>query len=193
MKKIRKIWSKYGLYICLVCCMVGIIGYFANIMFFQNEKDILNVLVLTSKMDSDLLLEEIEEAVKVDVGEEILIKYMDTSGNEANRAIILTWIRAKTVDIIIGEEEQIDFFAENGCLKEIEEQDISGKSYYDSSVIKYDSDGDVIGREDKKHYGIYINRVAGVRFQTMPVISLAVNFQNKENAINVFELYINQK
>lgn len=193
MEKIKKIWTKYGMYICLICCGIAIIGYFVNIMFFQNKKDILNVLVLNSQIDSELLLDELENVVKVNNGEEIIIKYMDTSGNEANRAIVLTWIRAKTVDIIIGEPEQVDFLAENGCLKEIEEQGKPENLYYDNSIINYDSDGDIIGREEEKHYGIYVNEVAGVSFQTTPVISLAANFQNEENAINAFIFYINQK
>lgn len=192
MSKIKKVWAKYGLYICLMCCMVGIAGYFVNLILFQNKKDILNVLVLSSQINSDALADEIEKVVEVDADEEISIKYMDTKGNEANRAIVLTWIRAKTVDIIISEKNQIEFFAENGCLKELKE----GKTeycYYDNSIINYDSDGGIIGREEERHYGIYVDGISGVEFQTQPIVSLAVNLQNVDNARRVLDFYINQK
>lgn len=194
MKKLKKIWLKYGLYICLMCCLVGIVGYFVNIMFFQNKKDALNILVLNSQIESNALLAEIEEAVDVGTEEEIVIKYMDTSGNEANRAIVLTWIRAKTVDIIIGEQEQLDFFAKNGCLLEIEKEIIGlDERYYNNCIINYDSEGNIIGKEEEKHYGVYVDEVAGVDFQKNPIVSFAVNLKNRDYAMKVLDFYINQK
>lgn len=195
MKKLKKLWVRYGLLICVICCLLGIAGYFFNIMFLQNKEAVLNVLVLSSQIDSNEIVNEIEKVIEVGPDEEIEVKYMDTSGNEANRAIILTWIRAKTVDLVIGEKEQLDFFLENGCLLEIDEElkELEESRYYKGCLVDYDSEGNVVGREEEKKYGIYVEQIAGADLIEVPVVSLAVNYVNKENALNALEFYINQK
>ena len=96
-----------------------IVGYFVNIMFVKNKKDVVSVLVLKPVMDTSALEHELSSVVEVGKGEEIHIQSIDFDV-AANEAIATTWLRSGTIDIVIGREDQIDFYEETGYVGEIQ-------------------------------------------------------------------------
>ncbi|GEM_PF-6619453 len=195
LRKIKKIWLQHGVVICVVCCLIGIVGYFVNIIVFQNHKDVVNVLVLSPEVDVKEMENDLKRVVEVGNNEEIAIKYLDIN-NEANQAIVLTWLRAKTVDVIISDEEKIGFFAENACLLELDGllDPASGEkgTYYYNGIVSYDSEGKIIGKEEDKVYGVHTEKINGIEGMSDPVAAIVANVQNKSNAVRILNHYINE-
>ena len=65
-----------------------------KVIFLENEKTVVSVLVLTPISDQKAFEREVREQVKIKKGEKALIQSIDAQ-IEANHAIATTWIRAK--------------------------------------------------------------------------------------------------
>ena len=75
-KVIKFIRRHIGAIAC-VLIVLTIVGYFVNIMFFQNKKDVVSVLVLKPVEDAEALEREIAAVVEVGKREEIHIQSID--------------------------------------------------------------------------------------------------------------------
>ncbi|MBC5690327.1 hypothetical protein H8S37_15530 [Mediterraneibacter sp. NSJ-55] len=125
--KVIKFIRRHIAVIVSVLITLIIVGYFVNIMFVKNKKDAVSVLVLKPVMDTSALEHELSAMIEVGKGEEIHIQSIDFDV-PANEAIATTWLRSGTIDIVIGREDQIEFYEAAGYLDEIQsvEGDIPG-------------------------------------------------------------------
>lgn len=115
--KIIKLFKRHMLVIITILAVFAIAGYFVNVIFFENKKDVISVLVLETVADTEALEKEIGMVVEAGVKEEIHIQSIDFDLG-ANEAIATTWLRSGTIDVIIGREDQIAFYEEAGYLEE---------------------------------------------------------------------------
>lgn len=183
-------FRRHSVVIAAALVAVLIAAYFVNIIFFENKKVAVSVLVLTPVSDVRALEEEILKIIDIEADEEIGIQFIDT-GVIANQAIATTWIRAKTVDVIIGDREQIKLYAQAGYLKdlkEIEEEGVKdvGEDYM-SGLAEYDNEGKVVSLGEEKCFGKYTGEIAGINIKH-PVIALAANVTNQKNAVKMLFL-----
>lgn len=195
----------------LAGCVLLLLGaYFINIMFVQNQKTAVSVLVLEFMEDTSRLERQIREAVGLDEEEKIEIRTI-SYGVQANKAVALTWIRAEVVDVIIGEEEQMAEFAQAGYLKDLSksdnkmgapekngpeenepernetEGDGAGSCQFADflcGLAEYDQDGNITGTGPETCFGSYIAGLEGIEIKT-PVAGLADNAANMDNALRL--------
>lgn len=161
-----------------VCFVFFLAVYFINVIFIQNEETVVSVLVLEFMEDSFRLEQQVRETVQAEEDQKVEIRTI-ASQVEANKAIVLTWIRAQTVDVIIGEEEQIAEYAQAGYLKELEK----GQSDdFLCARAEYNSEGNIIGTGEEECFGKYTADIPGTEFQK-PVAGLAENAPHRENAL----------
>lgn len=191
--KIKTFFRKYWIVLSLIAAAIIIVGYFVNIIVFENKKDVLNILVLSSDINIEAMEEELYSLIEVNDDEEIVIKYMDSNG-EADQAIILTWLRSRTVDVVIGEEDSIDFYARNGCLADMEELGIeTDESDYYNAVDEYSSEGEIIGTGEQTLFGKYVKPITGLENMEKPIVAMAVNALNTENGMRILSYYMEIK
>lgn len=191
--KIKTFFRKYWIVLSLIAAAIIIVGYFVNIIVFENKKDVLNILVLSSDINIEAMEEELYSLIEVNDDEEIVIKYMDSNG-EADQAIILTWLRSRTVDVVIGEEDGIDFYARNGCLVDMKELGIeTDESDYYNAVDEYSSEGQIIGTGEQTLFGKYVNPITGLENMEKPIVAMAVNALNTENGMRILRYYMEIK
>ena len=133
--KIIKLFKRHMLVIITILAVFAIAGYFVNVIFFENKKDVISVLVLETVADTEVLEKEIGTVVEAGVKEEIHIQSIDFDLG-ANEAIATTWLRSGTIDVIIGREDQIAFYEEAGYLEETQraERGIAGVDIEDPAV-----------------------------------------------------------
>lgn len=115
--KIIKLFKRHMLVIITILAVFAIAGYFVNVIFVENKKDVISVLILETVADTEALEKEIGTVVEAGVKEEIHIQSIDFDLG-ANEAIATTWLRSGTIDVIIGREDQIAFYEEAGYLEE---------------------------------------------------------------------------
>lgn len=148
----------------LAGCVLLLLGvYFINVMFVQNQKTAVSVLVLEFMEDTSGLERQIREAVGLDEEEKIEIRTI-SYGVQANKAVALTWIRAEVVDVIIGKEEQVTEFAQAGYLKDLSKTDNT--------------------MEAAPSFETYIAGLDGLELEK-PAAGLAANAVNVENALRL--------
>lgn len=159
--------------------------YFVNIIFVQNKKTAVSVLVLEYMEDTSALEKQVRQVIGVDEDEKIEIRSI-AHGVEANKAIALTWIRAKVVDVIIGEEEQLTEYAQAGYLKDLSE--IEGSGDFMCAPVESDSEGNIISTGSETCFGKYTLKIPEIDFQK-PVIALTANVTNMDNAVKLLRYY----
>ena len=133
--KIIKLFKRHMLVIITILAVFAIAGYFVNVIFVENKKDVISVLILETVADTEALEKEIGTVVEAGVKEEIHIQSIDFDLG-ANEAIATTWLRSGTIDVIIGREDQIAFYEEAGYLEETQraERGIAGVDIEDPAV-----------------------------------------------------------
>lgn len=192
MKKIKGFLRKHLGKLCIAVLCIAVIGYFVNIIFFENKKDVLTVLVLATDVDRETLSEEIMQAVDVNKGEEISIQTLDYS-NEVNQGVAITWLRSGTIDILIGNEEQMTVFEHYGYLWQLTEAKFTtAKAKFRCGIAEFDNDGNIIKVAGDYWVGVSLDQIAGIDEITSPVISILENAPNKANAVKTLERFCNQ-
>lgn len=192
--------KKYWLWICLVCVLAGIAGYFVNIMVIKNKEEMISVLVLSAKANEAALEREITRQFPISEGEEVVIQVMDPSV-EANYGIVLTWLRARTVDVLIGETDVLKRYAQSGCLADwselgvVKEEEIKRKDEaFLCGLAEYDNEGGILRMGEEQCFGWRSSgEVAEACGLKQPVVSVALNAPHKEAALNATRLLTRNK
>ena len=184
--------KQYAVRILAVCGILLVLAYFINIMFVQNQKTAVSVLVLEFMEDTSALEQQVREALGAGEDEKIEIRTI-SSGIEANKAVALTWIRAEVVDVVIGSETQMTEYAQAGYLKDLSGMKASeqgseedGASNFLRGLAQYDQDGNVTGTGPKTCFGRYIPGISGAQIE-QPVAGLADNASNVDNGLRLLQ------
>lgn len=184
--------KQYAVRIVAVCGILLVLAYFINIMFVQNQKTAVSVLVLEFMEDTSALEQQVREALGAGEDEKIEIRTI-SSGIEANKAVALTWIRAEVVDVVIGGETQMTEYAQAGYLKDLSGMKASeqgseedGASNFLCGLAQYDQDGNVTGTGPKTCFGRYIPGIPGAQIE-QPVAGLADNASNVDNGLRLLQ------
>ena len=93
--------KKYAAALLAGCAVLLLAAYFINIMFVQNKKTAVSVLVLEFMEDTSVLEQQVREVLGTAEDEKIEIRTI-SAGVGTNKAVALTWIRAEVVDVFIG-------------------------------------------------------------------------------------------
>lgn len=179
--------KKYAAGLAAGCVIILLLAYFVNLIFVQNKRTAVSVLVLEFMEDTSGLEQQVREAVGADGDEKIEIRSI-SYGVQANKAVALTWIRAEVVDVIIGEEEQMAEFAQAGYLREVGETSVGQPYDFMCGLAEFDEEGKITATGPEKCFGKYAGEIPGVDFQK-PVIGLADNVTNAENAVELLHFF----
>ena len=179
--------KKYAAALLAGCAVLLLAAYFINIMFVQNKKTAVSVLVLEFMEDTSVLEQQVREVLGTAEDEKIEIRTI-SAGVGTNKAVALTWIRAEVVDVIIGEEEQMTEYAQAGYLKDLGSTEAEQPGAFLCGLAEYDRDGNVTGTGPESCFGKYAGEIAGVRMEK-PVAGLADNASNVENAMELLDYF----
>lgn len=193
------------------CALLLLFVYFVNLMFVQNQKTAVSVLVLEFVEDTSGLERQIREAVGADEKEKVEIRTI-SYGVQANKAVALTWIRAEVVDVIIGAEELMTEFAQAGYLKDLDKMERSGhraealeeaetegdgagsrrSGDFLCGLAEFDQEGNVTGLGPDTCFGKYTAEIPGAAIET-PVAGLADNAPNLENGQKLIDFFASKR
>ena len=184
---VRFIW-RHAAAIAGIIAAVVILCYFANLMLFQNEETVLGVAVLEQVEDGDGLEQALGQIIGMEEDEKIMIQSLDTT-IPANQPIVTTWIRAGTVDLVIGTEEEIELYASAGYLTDLsvagEKLKASEERKYMCGTAEYDDEGNVTSIGEEQWFGVYADPIPGVDIEA-PVIALSAKMSHEEAAWAAF-------
>ena len=178
---------KYAAVLLAGCAVLLLAAYFINIMFVQNKKTAVSVLVLEFMEDTSVLEQQVREVLGAAEDEEIEIRTI-SAGVGTNKAVALTWIRAEVVDVVIGEEEQMTEYAQAGYLKDLGDTEAEQPDAFLCGLAEYDKEGNVTGTGPESCFGKYAGEIAGVPMEK-PVAGLAGNASNLENALRLLNFF----
>ena len=178
---------KYAAVLLAGCAVLLLAAYFINIMFVQNKKTAVSVLVLEFMEDTSVLEPQVREVLGAAEDEEIEIRTI-SAGVGTNKAVALTWIRAEVVDVVIGEEEQMTEYAQAGYLKDLGDTEAEQPDAFLCGLAEYDKEGNVTGTGPESCFGKYAGEIAGVPMEK-PVAGLAGNASNLDNALMLLNFF----
>ena len=178
---------KYAAVLLAGCAVLLLAAYFINIMFVQNKKTAVSVLVLEFMEDTSVLEQQVREVLGAAEDEEIEIRTI-SAGVGTNKAVALTWIRAEVVDVVIGEEEQMTEYAQAGYLKDLGDTEAEQPDAFLRGLAEYDKEGNVTGTGPESCFGKYAGEIAGVPMEK-PVAGLAGNASNLDNALMLLNFF----
>lgn len=178
---------KYAAVLLAGCAVLLLAAYFINIMFVQNKKTAVSVLVLEFMEDTSVLEQQVREVIGAAEDEEIEIRTI-SAGVGTNKAVVLTWIRAEVVDVVIGEEEQMTEYAQAGYLKDLGDTEAEQPDAFLCGLAEYDKEGNVTGTGPESCFGKYAGEIAGVPMEK-PVAGLAGNASNLDNALMLLNFF----
>lgn len=178
---------KYAAVLLAGCAVLLLAAYFINIMFVQNKKTAVSVLVLEFMEDTSVLEQQVREVLGAAEDEEIEIRTI-SAGVGTNKAVALTWIRAEVVDVVIGEEEQMTEYAQAGYLKDLGDTEAEQPDAFLCGLAEYDKEGNVTGTGPESCFGKYAGEIAGVTMEK-PVAGLAGNASNLDNALMLLNFF----
>ena len=178
---------KYAAVLLAGCAVLLLAAYFINIMFVQNKKTAVSVLVLEFMEDTSVLEQQVREVLGAAEDEEIEIRTI-SAGVVTNKAVALTWIRAEVVDVVIGEEEQMTEYAQAGYLKDLGDTEAEQPDAFLCGLAEYDKEGNVTGTGPESCFGKYAGEIAGVPMEK-PVAGLAGNASNLDNALMLLNFF----
>ena len=178
---------KYAAVLLAGCAVLLLAAYFINIMFVQNKKTAVSVLVLEFMEDTSVLEQQVREVLGAAEDEEIEIRTI-SAGVGTNKAVALTWIRAEVVDVVIGEEEQMTEYAQAGYLKDLGDTEAEQPDAFLCGLAEYDKEGNVTGTGPDSCFGKYAGEIAGVPMEK-PVAGLAGNASNLDNALMLLNFF----
>lgn len=179
--------KKYAAALLAGCAVLLLAAYFINIMFVQNKKTAVSVLVLEFMEDTSVLEQQVREVLGTAEDEKIEIRTI-SAGVGTNKAVALTWIRAEVVDVIIGEEEQMTEYAQAGYLKDLGDTEAEQPDAFLCGLAEYDKEGNVTGTGPESCFGKYAGEIAGVPMEK-PVAGLAGNASNLDNALMLLNFF----
>lgn len=179
--------KKYAAALLAGCAVLLLAAYFINIMFVQNKKTAVSVLVLEFMEDTSVLEQQVREVLGAAEDEEIEIRTI-SAGVGTNKAVALTWIRAEVVDVVIGEEEQMTEYAQAGYLKDLGDTEAEQPDAFLCGLAEYDKEGNVTGTGPESCFGKYAGEIAGVPMEK-PVAGLAGNASNLDNALMLLNFF----
>lgn len=200
--KIRQFMDYYLVQTVIVLLCVGIVAYFIKTIAFDRKDIVLSVMILNDNenMDIDLMETELKDYLGIfSEKQDITFSFLKTDIAQ-NDAIILTRLRAKSVDILISDKKIFQKYASNGIYAELDgmlDQELIQQNQYkllQGRVSVLDGDGNVISEEPAKNYGW--NLAENEKYVTLggitkdAVLGIVVNSMNCENAAKTIEYFI---
>lgn len=179
--------KRYAAALLAVCAVLLLAAYFINIMFVQNKKTAVSVLVLEFMEDTSVLEQQVREVLGAAEDEKIEIRTI-SAGVGTNKAVALTWIRAEVVDVVIGEEEQMTEYAQAGYLKDLGDTEAEQPDAFLCGLAEYDKEGNVTGTGPESCFGKYAGEIAGVSMEK-PVAGLAGNASNLDHGLMLLNFF----
>lgn len=200
--KIRQFIDYYLVQTVIILLCVGIVAYFVKTIAFDRKDIVLSVMILNDNenMDIDLMETELKDYLGiVSEKQDITFSFLKTDVAQ-NEAIILTRLRAKSVDILISDKKTFQKYAGNGIYAELD--DVLGEEVIQQNQDKLlqgrvsvlDEDGSVIEEEPAKNYGW--NLAENEKYVTLggitkdAVLGIVVNSMNCENAVKTIEYFM---
>lgn len=193
--RIKVFLGRHGIRIAAIALALGIVLYFVNIIVFQRKEMVLSVLILSEEDSVDIGI--LEKGIRRELDAEsekkdVEILFLDVS-MEANRAILLTRVRARTVDIIISEPDIYRMAASGGMCMDLKEAlpisayDAVRRDLCMGAVSVFDGAGQVADTGQEKEFGLDLTESAVLmqcnRSLTEPVASVVTNSERVDNAI----------
>ena len=103
--------------ICTIILMI--IGYFIKVIGFDRKEVVLSVLILdeTENLDIDMLKTEWKESLNITSEKEDIMIMIHNTEIAQSEDILLTKLRARTIDILIAEEELFEKYEESDFFR----------------------------------------------------------------------------
>lgn len=202
--KIRQFIDYYLVQTIIILLCVGIVAYFIKTIAFDRKDVVLSVMILNDNenLDIDLMEAELKDYLGiVSEKQDITFSFLKTDVAQ-NEAIILTRLRAKSVDIIISDKKTFQKYASNGIYAELDDllDEVLIQQNQDKllqgKVSVLDGEGKVISEETEKNFGW--NLAENKKYVTLggimkdAVLGIVINSMNCENAVKAIEYFMEQ-
>lgn len=202
--KIRQFIDYYLVQTIIILLCVGIVAYFIKTIAFDRKDVVLSVMILNDNenLDIDLMEAELKDYLGIaSEKQDITFSFLKTDVAQ-NEAIILTRLRAKSVDIIISDKKTFQKYASNGIYAELDEllDEVLIQQNQDKllqgKVSVLDGEGKVISEETEKNFGW--NLAENKKYVTLggimkdAVLGIVINSMNCENAVKAIEYFMEQ-
>ncbi|MGI6069206.1 MAG: hypothetical protein ACOYBE_02155 [Blautia sp.] len=202
--KIRYFIDYYLKFVILFLLLALFLGSFVKSIMFDRKDVVLSVMILSDPGEIDIdLLEEALGPVLGIVSEKQDISFsMLDARVPANEPVIWTRLRARSVDVLITDEEAFDAYARQGVYR-----DLSGVLSSDDlqewesrllfqRIEETDDDGRVLAEGESLPYGVALGanrkyRSAGGRLEN-PVIGIVSNTEHAEEAQKAVEYFLSE-
>lgn len=199
--KIKQFFDYYLIYVAIAVVLLGIIGYFVKTIVFDRKELELSVLVIddTNELDIEQMEEDLKEQLGIDSDKQDITFTLFDNAKSGNEAVIMTRIRAKSVDILISSEETFKEYAANGVYENLDEnlpedmiERIDSK-FIDGEEATLDDDGNVIEWGKSLSYGVDIsNGILMEKYGSIlenPVIGIVVNTEHQNNSVKALDMF----
>lgn len=199
--KIKQFFDYYLIYVVIAVVLLGIIGYFVKTIVFDRKELELSVLVIddTNELDIEQMEEDLKEQLGIDSDkQDITFTIFDNTKN-GNEAVIMTRLRAKSVDILISGEETFKEYAANGVYENLDEKlpedmiERIDSKFIDGEEATLDDDGNVIEWGKSLSYGVDIsNGILMEKYGSIlenPVIGIVVNTEHQNNSVKALDMF----
>lgn len=194
MKKLKYFFDYYTLHVVVGLICVLTVGYFAKTILLDRKDVILSVMYLQgdTEVDTEQMERELKEYLELK-GEkqDITFSFLEPDVSQ-NQAIILTRLRAKSVDIVIAERDVFEQYASAGMFVPLDlvlEKDFIEKNrtvLIEGSIVTLDAAGNVAETGEKKAYGLDLlenkKYESFGNFMDSPILGIAANSMHMENA-----------
>lgn len=198
--KIKQFFNYYLLYVVIAGVLLGIIGYFVKTIVFDRKELELSVLVIddTKELDIEQMEEDLREQLGIDSDKQDITFTIFDNAKNGNEAVIMTRLRAKSVDILISSEETFKEYAANDVYENLDEKfpkdmiERIDSKFIDGEEATLDDDGNVIERGKSLPYGVDIsNGILMEKYGSIlknPVIGIVVNTEHQDNAVKALDM-----
>ncbi|MDD3338388.1 MAG: hypothetical protein PHS82_05970 [Lachnospiraceae bacterium] len=192
--KIRQFLDYYVVYVIVAVVVLGFVGYFVKTVVFDRKDVVLSVMILNddTTLDTDQMEADLREKLNItDDKQDITLSVMDSTAM-GNNAVILTRLRAQSVDLLITDQKAFDVYTEGAAYANLNEtlsdalREQLQDGFVDGRAAIYDNEGNVTEYEDALLYGVDISD--SERYQsygsalTHVIAGIAVNAEHKEMA-----------
>ena len=199
--KIKQFFDYYLGYVVIAVVLLGIIGYFVKTIVFDRKELELSVLVIddTNELDIEQMEEDLKEQLGIDSDKQDITFTLFDNAKSGNEAVIMTRIRAKSVDILISSEETFKEYAANGVYENLDEKlpedmiERIDSKFIDGEEATLDDDGNVIEWGKSLSYGVDIsNGILMEKYGSIlenPVIGIVVNTEHQNNSVKALDMF----
>lgn len=192
--KIRYFIDYYLKFVIFILLVALFIGSFVKSMVFNRKEEVLSVMILSEQgeLDVDVLEEELRTALGTTSKKQDISFTMLNAEAPQNEPVILTRLRARSVDLLITQKTVFDVYARQGVYADLSKalpaeiyENLEERLFF-ARTEETDDEGNVMAKGERAPFGIDFSgnrryEQAGGTLEE-PVIGIVSNTEHEEAA-----------